>query len=126
MSYYNILHKYGVDSFADTMARTGVRGAIVPDLPPEEGGEYLAAMKRNNLSPIFIFAPNSSDTRMRMISAHGNGFIYCVARKGVTGQKTDFSGDLDATLARYRKATSLPLAVGFGVKDRADMDFLRG
>jgi tryptophan synthase alpha chain len=126
MSYYNILYKYGVDSFADTMARIGVRGAIVPDLPPEEGGDYLAAMKRNNLSPIFIFAPNSSDARMSMISGHGDGFIYCVARKGVTGQKTDFSTDLDASLARYRNATTLPLAVGFGVKDRADIDFLKG
>ncbi|NVN92801.1 MAG: tryptophan synthase subunit alpha [Desulfuromonadales bacterium] len=126
MTYYNILHKFGVDSFADTMARIGVRGAIVPDLPPEEGGEYLAAMQRNNLSPIFIFAPNSSDARMRMISGHGSGFIYCVARKGVTGQKTDFSTDLDASLARYRNATTLPLAVGFGVKDRADIDFLKG
>lgn len=126
MSYYNILFKYGVDSFARTMTNIGVRGAIVPDLPPEEAEEYLAAMKRNNLSPIFIFAPNSSDARMGMITGHGNGFIYCVARKGVTGHATDFSGDLDAALARFRRATELPLAVGFGVKEKADVDFLKG
>ena len=126
MSYYNILFKYGVDSFARTMTRIGVRGAIVPDLPPEEAEEYLAAMKRNNLSPIFIFAPNSSDARMSMIAGHGGGFIYCVARKGVTGHTTDFSGDLDASLARFRGATELPLAVGFGVKEKADVDFLKG
>ncbi len=126
MTYYNILFKFGVDAFSDRMTRIGVRGAIVPDLPPEEAGDYLAAMKRNNLSPIFIFAPNSSDERMRMIAEHGDGFIYCVARKGVTGQKTDFSLDLDASLAHYRGATKLPLAVGFGVKDKADIDFLKG
>jgi tryptophan synthase alpha chain len=126
MSYYNILFKHGVDSFARTMAQIGVRGAIVPDLPPEEAEEYLAAMKRNDLAPIFIFAPNSSDARMGMIAGHGDGFIYCVARKGVTGQKTDFSADLDASLARCRRATTLPLAVGFGVKDKADVDFLKG
>lgn len=126
MTYYNILFKYGVDSFARTMVRIGVRGAIVPDLPPEEAEEYLTAMKRNNLSPVFIFAPNSSDARMRMIAGHGDGFIYCVARKGVTGQNTDFSADLDAGLARCRRATDLPLAVGFGVKEKSDVDFLKG
>lgn len=126
MTYYNILFKYGVDSFARTMTQIGVQGAIVPDLPPEEADDYLAAMKRSNLSPIFIFAPNSSDARMRMIAGHGGGCIYCVARKGVTGQKTDFSGDLDTTLARCRQATTLPLAVGFGVKDKADVDYLKG
>jgi len=126
MSYYNILFKYGVDAFARTMKEIGVRGAIVPDLPPEEAEEYLAAMGRNRLAPVFIFAPNSSDARMGMIAGHGDGFIYCVARKGVTGQKTDFSADLDTCLARSRKATSLPLAVGFGVKDRADVDYLKG
>jgi tryptophan synthase alpha chain len=126
MSYYNIFFKYGVDSFARTMTRIGVRGAIVPDLPPEEAEEYLAAMKRNNLSPIFIFAPNSSDARMRMIAGYGEGFIYCVARKGVTGHTTDFSADLDAGLAHCQRATNLPLAVGFGVKEKADVDFLKG
>lgn len=126
MTYYNILFKYGVDAFADRMAGIGGRGAIVPDLPPEEARDYLAAMKRNSLSPIFIFAPNSSDKRMRLISDHGEGFIYCVARKGVTGQQTDFSADLDASLARCRRATTLPLAVGFGVKGRDDVAFLKG
>jgi len=125
MTYYNILFKYGVDAFADRMAGIGVRGAIVPDLPPEEARDYLAAMKRNSLAPIFIFAPNSSDERMRLISDHGEGFIYCVARKGVTGQQTDFSTDLDASLARCRRATTLPLAVGFGVKGRDDVAFLK-
>jgi tryptophan synthase alpha chain len=126
MSYYNIPFRYGVDDFTHTMARIGVQGAIVPDLPPEEAAEYLAAMERNRLAPIFIFAPDSSNARMRMISDRGRGFIYCVARKGVTGQKTDFSADLDASLTRCRQATDLPLAVGFGVKEKADVDFLKG
>ena len=125
MSYYNILFKYGVDKFADNMARIGMRGAITPDLPPEEAADYLNAMKRNNLSPIFILAPNTSEKRRRMIAEHSDGFVYCVARKGVTGQKTDFSTDLNDSLASSRKATTLPLAVGFGVKDKADVDFLR-
>lgn len=126
MSYYNILFTYGPDRFAADMAAAGLRGAIVPDAPLEEGDEYLAAMAAHSLDPVFIFAPNSPDGRMRQLAAHARGFVYCVARKGVTGQATDFSADLDAYLARCRAATDLPLAVGFGVKDRADVDFLRG
>lgn len=126
MTYYNILYKYGVDQFARTTADNGLRGAIVPDLPPEEGQDYLSAMDKHQLAPIFIYAPTTNDTRMQMLAGHAKGFVYCVARKGVTGQQTQFSQDLEAYLTRCRKATHLPLALGFGVKDRADIDFLTG
>ncbi len=126
MSYYNILFKYGVDAFATKMAEFGMAGAIVPDLPPEESASYLAAMRRHGLAPIYIYSPNTSDERMRTIADCAEGFVYCVARKGVTGAGTDFSDSLGAYLARCRAATELPLALGFGVKDKADVDFLRG
>jgi tryptophan synthase alpha chain len=126
MSYYNILFKRGVEKFARAMASAGLRGAIVPDLPPEEADEYLAAMADAGLDPVFIYSPNTTDARMAMIAEHARGFVYCVARKGVTGAETDFSSALDAYLARCRAATSLPLALGFGVKDRSDVDALRG
>lgn len=126
MTYYNILFKYGVARFGEAMAETGVRGAIIPDLPPEEGRDYLDALGRHALAPIFIFSPNTSLERMRLLASHGKGFIYCVARKGVTGTQTDFSRDLEGYLHRCRTATDLPLALGFGVKDRADVDFLKG
>ncbi|WP_373501688.1 tryptophan synthase subunit alpha [Desulfococcus sp.] len=126
MSYYNILHRYGVARFAGAMAESRMRGAIVPDLPPEEGGEYTAAMADRNLDPIYIYAPTTPPDRMAYIDGFARGFIYCVARKGVTGAETDFSTDLERYLARCRQATRLPLAVGFGVKSRADVDFLKG
>jgi tryptophan synthase alpha chain len=126
MSYYNILFRYGVKQFADAMAGAGIKGAIVPDLPPEEGQEYIAEMANRELSPIFIFSPSTPFERMRYIAESGKGFIYCVARKGVTGSNTDFSDTLNEYLARCRKATDLPLALGFGVKDKSDVDFLKG
>jgi tryptophan synthase alpha chain len=126
MTYCNIGFKYGMDRFAGDAARAGMQGMILPDLPPEEGREYLEAMARHDLAPIFIFAPTTGLERMRAIASHGRGFIYCVARKGVTGAETSFSRELDDYLSRCRSATDLPLAVGFGVKDRADVDFLRG
>jgi len=126
MSYYNILFKYGVDRFTADAKEIGIRGVIVPDLPPEEAGEYLNAMEQNGLAPIFIFSPNTTDERLKSIAACAKGFVYCVSRTGVTGSQTDFSRQLDAYLGRCRVATSLPLAVGFGVKEKADVDFLQG
>ena len=126
MSYYNILFKYGVDRFAAAMAENGLKGAIVPDLPPEEGKEYLETMERHSLDPIFIFSPTTPNERMRYLASFGRGFIYCVARKGVTGVDTDFSGQLEKYLTRCRKASDFPLALGFGVKEKKDVEFLTG
>ena len=126
MTYYNILFKYGVERFVSTMAEKRLHGAIVPDLPPEEGREYLEAMDHHHLAPIMLFSPTTSKKRMDYIASHGRGLIYCVARKGVTGQQTRFSEELDRYLSQCRQATRLPLALGFGVKDKTDIDFLRG
>jgi tryptophan synthase alpha chain len=126
MSYYNIIYRYGVKDFITEMTQKNIRGAIIPDLPPEEGEEYLTSMQNKSLSPILIFSPTTSMDRMEYLASHASGFIYCVARKGVTGKDTDFSEELSSYLDQCRKATSLPLAVGFGVKDKQDIDFLKG
>lgn len=126
MTYYNILFRHGVETFVAEMADSGIQGAIVPDLPPEEGDAYLRAMAHHDRHPIFIFSPTTSDERMHTLSSHARGFVYCVARKGVTGMNTRFSDDLSAYLARCRRATDLPLALGFGVRDKRDVDFLKG
>jgi tryptophan synthase alpha chain len=126
MSYYNIPFQYGLEAFAEQMAEAGLKGAIVPDLPPEEGSEYLSALRRHGLAPVFIITPTTPFERMKALGALGDGFVYCIARKGITGADTDFSERLDAYLALCRKATRLPLAVGFGVKDKEDVDFLKG
>jgi tryptophan synthase alpha chain len=126
MSYYNIPYQYGVGRFAAEIQDSGLQGAIVPDLPPEEGSEYLQAMQDHNLNPIFIFSPTTPPSRLEYLASCARGFVYCVARKGVTGKETNFSEQLEGYLTRCRRATNLPLAVGFGVKDRQDVDFLRG
>ena len=126
MTYVNIIHKYGIDAFLSHMLDISVSGAIVPDLPPEEGMEYIEKFKAKDKSLIFIYGPTTSDERMKYIASHASGFIYCVARKGVTGANTSFSENLDQYLKRCRAATDLPLALGFGVKDRSDIDFLTG
>jgi tryptophan synthase alpha chain len=126
MSYYNVLFKRGLVRFAEDSKAAGICGAIVPDCPPEEGDEYVAAMAKNQLAPIYIFSPRTPDERMRMLGRAGGGFVYTVARKGVTGSATVFSKETDDYLARCRSATTLPLAVGFGIKSRADVAYLEG
>jgi len=126
MTYYNILFCYGVDAFVQRCKSVGIQGCIVPDLPPAEGGEYLDAMHAAEVSPVHIFTPNTPESRMRHLSDNSSGMIYCVARKGVTGKDTAFSDDLKSYLALCRSSTDLPLGVGFGVKSREDIEFLRG
>ena len=126
MAYYNIPFKYGIDRFVTAMSDSGIKGAIIPDLPPEEGQDYLEAMDKHGLDPVLIFSPTTSLERMRYIASSARGFIYCVARKGVTGRDTDLSAELTAYLGRCREATSLPIAVGFGIKGKTDLDFLKG
>lgn len=126
MTYYNILFKYGLKDFLRKTREIGIRGCIIPDLPPEEGEDYLRFAKELDLAAIQIFAPTSSEERMRTLAGHGAGFIYCVARRGVTGSKTDFNASFDSYLARCRRATDLPLAVGFGISSREDVRILTG
>jgi tryptophan synthase alpha chain len=126
MTYYNILYKYGLEAFFKKAREIGIKGLIIPDLPPEEGKEFWALASQYDIAPILIYAPTSTEARMRELAAAARGFIYCVARKGVTGQQTDFDTSFDEYMARCRRSTTLPLAVGFGISSRADIAFLTG
>lgn len=126
MTYANIPFRFGMERFAKATADMGLHGAIVPDLPIEESGDYLHAMNQSGISPIQMFSPLTDDDRMAKIAAVSSGFIYCLARKGVTGADTQFSDDLTAYLARCRRAASMPIAVGFGIREKADMIYLQG
>lgn len=126
MTYYNIIFRYGEEAFLQRAADIGIRGFIVPDLPPEEGESYLALGKKYDTSPIMFFTPTSTDERMREVAEKGDGFLYCVARKGVTGTQTAMDDSLTGYLDRCRQATNLPLAVGFGISNRQDIAMLEG
>ncbi len=126
MTYYNILYKYGVEAFINDSLDIGIKGFIVPDLPPEEGADFFALCDKQNITPIQIYAPTSTDARMGELAKYGRGFIYCVARRGVTGQETSFDTGFNDYIKRCHQATDLPLAVGFGISSRADVDMLVG
>lgn len=125
MTYANIIFQYGYETFCHDAREAGINGLIIPDIPPEDAADYLKACEKENLAPVFIMAPTSTDERLEKIAKVAQGFVYCVARTGVTGAKTDFGKDLEDFLTRCRKFTDLPLGVGFGISSKKDVDFLK-
>jgi tryptophan synthase alpha chain len=126
MTYYNIIFKYGEERFFKDCRSAGIQGLIVPDLPPEMGAEFFRLATEYRIAPVLIFAPTSTDERMTELNDSASGFIYCAARRGVTGQKSEFNDDFDIYLARCRAATTLPLAVGFGIRNKEDVAAIIG
>jgi tryptophan synthase alpha chain len=115
MGYYNPILAYGVEAFARDAAGAGADGLILVDLPPEEALAVQSACAAHGLDLIYLLAPTSSDQRIGLVAAQASGFLYCVSVAGVTGARRDLSPDLAEFLARVRRHTSLPLAVGFGI-----------
>lgn len=115
MGYYNPIFAMGLEDFASRAAAAGADGVIVPDLPPDEAGPLLAATRPKGLDVIFLIAPTSTEHRIIQVAKASSGFVYCVSLTGVTGARADLASGLPEFLARVRKHSRLPLAVGFGV-----------
>ncbi|WP_224766123.1 tryptophan synthase subunit alpha [Nocardioides campestrisoli] len=126
MGYYNSVVQMGAAQFCEQLAKGRMSGFIVPDLPPEEGGELYAVARSLELDPVQIMTPTNSRARLQEIGRHASGFVYCAARTGVTGRQTDVSQGLGDFLGRCREATSVPLGVGFGIRTPDDIRALRG
>jgi tryptophan synthase alpha chain len=116
-SYFNPILRYGLCKFVEDAADAGVDGVLVTDLIVEEAGEYLAAMERAGLQPIFLAAPTSPDARLEAIAAHSKGFVYAISRVGITGTQQSLTSDAAALVARIRRWSKLPVAVGFGISN---------
>lgn len=119
MGYLNPIEIMGYEVFAQAAQAAGVDGVLTVDLPPEEGKTVLPLFKAHGLDPIFLVAPTTPRLRMQAIAEAASGFIYYVSLKGVTGANTLDTAEVAARLAQMRAYTSLPLGVGFGIKDAA-------
>lgn len=127
MGYYNTLFHMGHEAFCDRLTQVGGRGFIVPDLPIEEYHDLFDVADSSGLCPIQLVTPTNSPERLEKIGAAARGFLYAVARKGVTGARTEVGNDeLDAFLEQCRKATPVPLALGFGLREPDDLRQLIG
>lgn len=124
MAYANTVHRYGVDRFCADAAAAGIAGLIVPDLPLEaaEHEGYLAACRQHGLHNVVTFGPTSTDERLVKNAAVTSGFVYCMAREGVTGAHLGLAPRVQDYLARVREHTVVPMAVGFGISNRERLE----
>lgn len=115
MSYWNPVERFGVDAFARDLAAAGGCGVITPDLTPEESAAWAAATREHDIDRIYLVAPSSTDERLSTVSDACTGFVYAASTMGVTGARSSVSGAAEALVARVRRVTDLPVAVGLGV-----------
>jgi tryptophan synthase alpha chain len=119
MGYYNPIYIYGVERFLADAKASGVDGLIVVDLPPEEDTELCLPALRAGLNFIRLATPTTDDKRLPAVLTNTSGFVYYVSITGITGAAAPDAGQVQAAVARIKRHTSLPVAVGFGVKDAA-------
>jgi tryptophan synthase alpha chain len=114
MTYVNPVYQIGFEKFASRCAEVGADAVIISDLPPEAGGDWIAAAKKHDIGTVFLIAPTSDEQRVQSVAAATTGFIYAVARMGVTGAKSDVPPEIGELIARVRAHTDIPVCAGFG------------
>ncbi|MDO8690239.1 MAG: tryptophan synthase subunit alpha, partial [Dehalococcoidia bacterium] len=122
MGYFNPFLQYGLKRLTEDCHQAGVDGLIVPDLPAEEASELAGYCHERSMDLISMLAPTSTEERIARVCQIASGFIYCVSLTGVTGARTQLSPEVAPFLARVRRHTSLPLAVGFGISTRRHVE----
>jgi tryptophan synthase alpha chain len=120
-SYYNPLLQFGLKRLAQAANDAGIDGVLVTDLTPEESGEFEAELRAHGLDMIFLIAPTSTDERLRLVAEHASGFVYAVSRAGVTGTRESVSLEAEQLVNRMRQFSALPIAVGFGISNAAQV-----
>ena len=121
-SYLNPLFRYGLDKLAIDAAKVGVDGVLVTDAIDDEAKVISAILRSRDLDLISLIAPTTSDERLRTITASASGFIYAISRAGVTGARAETSNAAEVLVGRARKLTDLPIAVGFGISTRTQIE----
>jgi tryptophan synthase alpha chain len=114
-SYLNPIMRYGIEALAIEAVRNGVDGILLTDLTVEEADSKVALVKDAGLDTVFLASPTSPQRRLELVSRYSSGFVYLVSRAGVTGERESLSSSVEPLIANMRKATTLPLAVGFGI-----------
>ncbi len=125
MLYYNTILHYGLKAFVEKCIETGVDGLIVPDLPYEEQFEIKAFLDRQEAPKLIPLVSPVSKVRLPMLLKGAEGFVYCVSSMGVTGQAADFHKNVRAYLEEVKKASDIPVMMGFGIRTASDVALLK-
>jgi len=118
-TYLNPVVRMGLERFAERAAAAGVDGVLLLDLPIEEAADARAVLDAHGLAQIFLVSPTTSDDRLRQAGKLGRGFLYAISRLGVTGARDTVAASAAPLVRRIRAATSLPVALGFGISTPA-------
>lgn len=120
MVYYNSIHAMGLESFCKAAQESGIDGLIVPDMPPDEAGPLKGPAAAAGLRLVFLLAPTSTPARRAYVAKESQGFLYYVSLTGITGAKIQNMSEVGKNVEKIRKATKIPIAVGFGVSTPED------
>ncbi len=115
MTYANLVYRFGYERFAQTLSAAGVSGAILPDIPLEETGEWCAAADSAGVQTIMLAAPTASDERLERVAVRARGFVYAVGLLGITGERESLASTAKVIAKRVKQHTDLPVLVGVGV-----------
>ena len=121
MTYINPVWQIGLEPFAKRCREVGVDGVIISDLPPEEADNWVQAARKWEIDTVFLLAPTSDDARIEKVAEFASGFIYAVARLGVTGARTDVPPEIGELVSRLKKVSQTPVCAGFGFSDAAQI-----
>jgi tryptophan synthase alpha chain len=117
MGYANPIEAMGTRVFLERAKVADIDGVIVVDYPPEECGEFSELAKKNEIDPVFMLAPTSTDKRIHEVARFGSGYLYYVSLRGVTGASHLDWQEISTRIPEIRAATKLPIGVGFGIRD---------
>ena len=120
--YSNLVYQYGLDAFYKKAAQVGINGVLVPDVPFEEAEPFVKAANKNKVSPIFMITQTTTNRRLKKILAYTEGYLYLVSVLGVTGSRDALGKETFSFIERIRKHTKLPLALGFGISRKEQIE----
>ena len=121
MGYYNPVHRFGINNFINNVKKNNINGVIIVDLPPEEDNELCLPMIKNKVHFIKLATPTTNNIRFKKIIKHASGFIYYISITGITGANYKSNQKLRNQIKNLKKMTKLPIAVGFGIKNKNDV-----
>ena len=121
MGYYNPIHSFGINNFINNIKKNKINGVIVVDLPPEEDKELCLPMIKNKIHFIKLATPTTDKQRFKKIIKNSSGFIYYISITGITGANYKTNQKLGVQIKNLKKTTKLPIAVGFGIKNKNDV-----